>query len=567
MVSFSLVHAFGIGPVHVHCADENIVYRSLTDLVLFQNDNRRVSDAFFMEDQDFALINVGVLYTDFAGDEPKRKSELLFGQITGLYKKEGRAFPKSLRGAFCGALIDKRNYEVILYNDHTSNRRVFWYADDRNLYASSDLPELSSLLEKQAVMLKLFEPAAYMMLSHGYMLHDATLVSGVKKLLPGSTLSAKENIGTIDISSYYTINGIVERKIGLDDAIDEMESVFSHAVQLEFNRDRASGARHLVTLSGGLDTRSVRFIAHDLGFDDVRAITMSQTRYLDETIAEKIAGFLMDDYVFIALDNGMYLVDNVMQSVCNNGATAIYGGNAHMDKMVDSINLYDFGLLHTGMIGDAILGASLNQKGDNGRPTINSGAYSRKLTSTLTEYFTEIERKYSDTEKFLIYNRGINGAFNGLYSTQRSIEAVSAFIDPDVIASGLSFPGEYRNHSKLYIEWMKRKHPQMTKFIWEKTSLRPGANALLVRANWLRHGIERRILIGNKLSMNPFDYWYGSNATFRTRLNNLLDKSHEILSSHPQLTANSQCLWLGGTVSEKMQYITLAHAVHVLGLA
>lgn len=545
---------------------DNLVYSDGFLSVSYREDNRRVSDSFFYENEKYVIVNIGVLYTQYAEFDKDTKKQQIFNYICNLYEKYGKGFPKELRGAFCGILYSKAEHELIVYTDHVTNRRAFWYYDKNIFLASSDLVVLSEKMCKSGIKPKLFEPAAYMMCSYGCMLYDATLIENAKKLLPGSVLYTSDKNSSPMIDAYYDLNQIEESNMSIDKSMEMMEDTFSNAIRNEFNRDLASQTKHLITLSGGLDSRAVRLVAHDMGYDNVWNITMSQTRYQDELIAEKISSDMADDYTFIALDNGMFLLNGIKNTLKNNGATIIYQGNAHMDKLMDSINFESVGLLHTGMIGDAVMGGSFVRNSNNNTPYMESGVYSKKVVEYLTEYFESIKNNYKNNEMFLMYNRGINGAFNGLYSTQRKIEAVSPFIDPDVLELNLKVPRDYRKDSKLYIMWMEKYHPNMLKYVWEKTSCKPNANKMIIEFIRVIKGINRRINISNKLSMNPYDYWYKSNITFKNGIDKEVKNAIELLDSYPNILNNCKSILMNGNVSEKMQFISLAYAMKVLNI-
>lgn len=530
----------------------------------FENDDRKVNDTFVISNAEYIFLNIGVLYTEYATLDKDAKEFAIFSMVIDDYKKYGQMFPKKLRGAFCGFLYDKKEDILILFGDHTSNRRVFWYFNDGTLIASSDLPRIASFMDEHNIKVNLFYPAAHMMCSHGCMLYDATLIDGVKKLLPGSTISFDlKSQSKPSMVTYFDMNEIVSKNINYEKALSSIEETFSNAIDLEFKRDISSNAKHLITLSGGLDSRAVRFVARDLNYNQVLDITMSQTGYKDELIAEKIISDLDDDYVFMALNGGKFLLQDISLAVRHNGGTVIYQGNAHLDKLIDVIDNSSYGLLHTGMIGDAIIGGSFIRNNNN--PYLESGAYSVKVVKLLSDYFDGIKEHYQNNELFLLYNRGINGAFNGLYSTQRKLEAVSAFIDPDVIKLNLEIPSEYRKNSKLYIAWMQKYHSDMLKYEWERIGCKPNSNKFMIDFIHLYKGVSRFLNKKNKLSMNPYNYWYFSNANFRSLFDMQVKEAVRIIGGYDSNLLNLyKSLIAYGNPSEKMQLISLAYAMKVL---
>jgi asparagine synthase (glutamine-hydrolysing) len=341
-----------------------------------------------------------------------------------------------------------------------------------------------------------------------------------------------------------------------------MEKMFSQAIKREFNRDLIDNKSHLVTLSGGLDSRAVRFVAMKLGYNNVTNITMSQSKYLDYSIALEISNSLNDDFIFFSLDSAKYLYKNIAKSCFNNGGTVLYNGNAHLDHMIDNIDTENYGLLHTGMIGDAIVGGSFIRE--------ENLDFSKAQYSSIKNFYpykvNDSNIRYRTQEMNLLYNRGINGAFNGLYSTQRKVEAYSPFIDPDFIKFIYSLPNEYRKKSKIYIDWMKKYHHDMLKFKWEKTSLKPNSNKLLVLFVKIYKALYRRILISNKKSMNPYDYWYKHNEMFKREIDSKTIEALKILEPFLEINEPINELFNSKKTINKLLVISLANSISVLGI-
>jgi asparagine synthase (glutamine-hydrolysing) len=472
-------------------------------------DNRKPSDSFIKQNERYIVLIIGVLFED---NEIKDRENYYFDQIVTLYEKYDMAFPTNLRGCFCGFIYDVKSAKTIVFTDHSSCRRIFYYENEKFIVFSSDINELISYAKKNRFKLELDINGSKMMLQNGYMIGDSTLVKNIKKLLPGT--SFKYELSKKVFFVYYSLNDIPVKSIQYDDAIDEMEILFSKAVKREFDRDLLDKKKHLITLSGGLDSRAVRMVAKDLGYNNATNVTMSQSGYLDYSIALEISRDSNDDFIFFSLDNGRYLFNDILLSCRNNGGTALYNGNAHIDFMIDNLNTNQYGILHTGMIGDVIAGGSFvsSEDIDFSRGLYSSVKGFHKYEIDL-EYFT-----YSNQEMNLLYNRGINGAFNGIYSSQRTMEAYSPFIDPDFMYFMYSLPRNFLKDSKIYIDWMKKYHKYMLDYKWEKTNLKPNSNRVLVFAMRIYRALHRRIFKNNKKSMNPYDYWYRNNVEFREKI-------------------------------------------------
>ena len=64
-------------------------------------------------------------------------------------------------------------------------------------------------------------------------------------------------------------------------------------MKLKFEFDKKYGYKHLVTLSGGLDSRTLLFYAYKLGYKNITIFTFSQKGYIDHKVSSKISKELM----------------------------------------------------------------------------------------------------------------------------------------------------------------------------------------------------------------------------------------------------------------------------------
>jgi HAD superfamily phosphatase (TIGR01668 family) len=97
-------------------------------------------------------------------------------------------------------------------------------------------------------------------------------------------------IGDQLVNDVYDLSDFKENEL-----IDMLDNRFRKAIQLEYNKDLEYGYKHICELSGGLDSRMSLWIATELGFSDITAITYCKSGYLDQQIAEQIesvSGFL-----------------------------------------------------------------------------------------------------------------------------------------------------------------------------------------------------------------------------------------------------------------------------------
>lgn len=193
------------------------------------------------------------------------------------------------------------------------------------LIYGSGLRAVLNIMRECGYETNLSELGAYFLLTFGYMLKDNTLCSTVKKLLPGTILNFDLEDGSISTERYYELRSTPYIEDTKENILRETDRRFKEAIKKEYDKDLEYGYRHVATLSGGLDSRMNVTKAKMLGYEDILAITFSQSNYLDEHIAKQIASDFGFDFLFFSLDNGNYLKDIESPIIANDGQVFLPG--------------------------------------------------------------------------------------------------------------------------------------------------------------------------------------------------------------------------------------------------
>ena len=256
---------------------------------------------------------------------------------------------------------------------------------------------------------------------------------------------------------------------------------------------------------------------HEMGYRDVLNYTFSKNDYDDDKISKKIAADLKHEYIFKSLDDNKFIF-NLDEMIEINGGTSIYYGMAHSKNLLEKINFKKYGMIHTGQLGDVIIGTFIKEINSK-EIDITAGAYSKKLGDKLNELKPII--KYDNQELFMIYTRGFNGALSGNYAFQEFTESFSPFYNVEFMEYCLSLPLEYRKNHYIYYKWVLKKYPEASKYYYEKLKGKINENRILIYLRWLpirilnklSNIIFKRGIVGpnSPKGMNPFDYWYRTN--------------------------------------------------------
>lgn len=545
--------------------EKDFVNRKITNefYAFDQHSNQKFLDEkILFEDKEVVIGTDGVIL-NLTLLKIKYHCKEVFDLIKTMYFKLGNKFISELKGDFSGFIFNKLDKSCFVYTNPTGSKRIFFFKNEKHFLFSSDLKCISHLNQLLNIPNKLDEQAAYLLLTNGFMLEDYTLLKDVKRLMPGKYLHYDgSNIKTKD---YFHLKNITKTTDSRDEIIDKMDTLFNEAVRLEFEKDIEYSYKHMATLSGGLDSRMTVLVAHNLGYSEQLNFTFSQKGYLDEKIARRIARDYKHDFHFESLDKGDYLRD-IDSSVALNDGLVLYSGSAHLLFALNKMKTDEYGLIHTGLVGDAVIGSFLSQPfAVKASPT--DGMYSTTLANRVTDLIGSVIERYPNEELYKFYSRGFLGAMNGNYSIDMFSQGVSPFLDIDFLSYCISIPDEMKYKQEIYIDWIARKHRKFADYPWEKTGVSP-----LKSHNYKKYfdpGYYMRMQgkffdrISGKIKsgMNPLDYWLENNESLRNNLNAYFEEHIVGLNQYTTLQKDCLKLYKVGNSGEKFQVLTLLSAI------
>lgn len=524
-----------------------------------------LDDKLFLEREEFILVLDGAILN---------KRELLkdnnCGSLDNLIEKlykEDLYFYKRFRGTFSGLIFDKKKQEWNIFVDHLGSKPLYYYRNGNTLVLSSEMSDIFMFLRHREIKYDLDIEAAYMLLSYGYMLDDHTLCTQIKKLGPGQMM--KVISGEITISSYYKLpQAPLSTELVANDLVDTIDEKFRIAVKRQFEKDLEYGYLHFVALSGGLDSRMTAWVAHQMGYTDQLNFTFSQSDYLDETIPKKIAADLHHEWIFKALDNGIFLKD-IDEITKISGGNALYYGLAHGNSLLKYLDFNNLGMVHTGQLGDVVISSFIKSTDENILHKLD-GAYSKRFSSQTDSNLTStIEAK----ELELMYGRAINGANVGLLIAQQSTETMSPFYDIDFLEFCLSIPVRERMGHKLYIKWVLEKYPGAGRYVWESTGKPLNKSEVRIKIKGRSVPIDklpglfyRKMGFGypkiaTKHHMNPLEYWYNTNPDIKRFQDNYFEQNQIKAAAWPELQKEIITRYKAGGAIEKNQVLSLLAAL------
>lgn len=467
-----------------------------------------------------------------------------------------------LRGAFCGFQYDSAKKEFSVFTDHVANRAVYYYVKNEVVLLSNNMNEIARVLRENHAQIELNENAANYMLTYGFMMDDSTFIRNVKRVMPGQYV--KICCDDIEIKTYYQIDNTKTDAITEREAVERLDTAFRNAIRREFEKDIEYGYSHLVDLSGGLDSRMVCMVAHDMGYTKQMNFTYCRPKYLDQSISEKIASDLQHEYIFKSLDDRKWMLD-IDEVVEKNNGAALFSGITGGNRFLKSIDTTLYGIEHTGMIGDAIVSTFYqDEKVNYGRPQWGRHRYSEKLKTVFNDAVLE---RYPNQEICAIYTRGILGAQSSYIIRQHYLETASPFMDVDFLDACFSVPFMLRKKHHIYLKWIKEKYPQACEYGWEKWGgIKPKENLIyqrrIVTLNRLLYGFLKKVIgRANDDSMNPMDYWFEKDKEVQNYYQEYYQENinHQML---PEKVRNDvKVMFESGNYTEKAMALTVLAVV------
>lgn len=475
-------------------------------------------------------------------------------------RSSARVHLQKLRGAFCGYVYDEERNSVLIYTDQVSNKAVYYYIDADRWIVSDCVYYMVQVMRANHIAYHYNQKAARYMLSYGYMLDDSTYVEEIHRLLPGC-FAAIEN-GSAEVVKYYTICS-QEVHMSEQEAVEQVDRAFREAVRREFEKDREYGYQHLVDLSGGLDSRMVSWVAHDMGYTDQLNMAYSRSGYLDDRMSRQIACDLGHEYLFKPLDDARWLYD-IDRNVRQNNGAALYSGITGGGRFLGTLNARRFGIEHTGMLGDVILSSYYHDENfSKGAPQYGYNQYSTKVRY---DFDPKLLEQYRTQEEFVISTRGVLGMQSSYMIRQHYVETASPFMDVDFMDTAFSVPFAYRNRHHLYLRWIKEKYPEAADYGWEKWGgIKPKESHLCLRKIRTTERLAKQALCKllqkeNVDSMNPADAWYAKDAELQHYFEVYYEDNINCKILDETIRNDISAMFRQGNVTEKSMALTVLSA-------
>lgn len=456
---------------------------------MFRNLNAKFKeDKVFYESEtcffciDGVVINLQQLKNSYAQQTTERLLEKLWVQY-------GTSLIKEMRGDFSMMIYNKSTQTQYLYTNLTSSKPIYYTQDiSKGFCGCSNFEYLVDTCKREGLSLTPDIEAYYSLLCFGNILGNRTLHKELKKLTPGCYLEVTKS--QIQEHCYYRLQQ-TSSNISFTTAIDKFHDVFDQAIRLQFDKDLEYGYDHLCGLSGGLDSRMTVVAGVDAGYKNIGRFTFSSKGYWDDAIAHHISKDLgLKSHVYYIQDFDH--LKNIEPVFKQNSGLVFYHLTSQIPSMYNQLDFSKYGILHSGQVGDAVLGNSLHPY-EAHQDFVPKRSYHENLYSNHVALLWKQEcTMHENAEIAQFYNHVYNGTMNGNWLVYPHGESVSPFLYQEVLDFCFSLPLSYRHEHRLYKAWIQKYHPKAGKYYYEKTKTRtlprPGNN------KWIRR-LKNRIQV------------------------------------------------------------------------
>ena len=516
-------------------------------------------DKFYLQSEQFDFLFEGVLLNKqkLLNEFALKDFETLIRELY-LHKKE--QIIKLFDGEFSGFIFDKVENKFFVFTNVTSTQRVFYGNFKDQIFIDTSLVRLNETLKNSEIKSQPDIESLYQLLCFSNLPERKTPIENIQKLLDSHYLEVDcKDLNYREIE-YFSLAEIPIFSGTKDKAIDQIHDVFTYAILMEYEKDTELGKDHLALLSGGLDSRVAMMYALQNNQKPGNALCFSQSNYYDHTISEKIAADYDIHYEFIPLDGGKFLKKIDQLTEISEGMV-FYTGGIHVSHAVEKMQYENFGLFHSGQIGDGVLGG-FNTEPKRKKPSTFKIVEFPQFLPKVKDSLNEILKNYETEELFLYRNIAYNRTLLGAHVFQQKRYQTSPFMAKEFLKFAISLPEEWKFNHRFYLEWINKHCKEATKYRWERTLLKPDAHwKTSFGDKVLKRGYN---LLNSKIlkspqnsSMYPYQFYYDNDVEIQKYYQQYFEDNFHRIAEYKELSEDVIALFKSDSFNTKTKAINI----------
>jgi len=212
--------------------------------------------------------------------------------IVHAYEQYGPACVEKFRGMFAFAIWDSNRQTLFCARDRLGIKPFYYFQNDRIFAFAS---EIKALLRHPEIRSSFAEELLPEYLTFGYVSSEQTLYRGIRKLMPGHTLTLDARTGSISIRQYWDVPppGSLETKSD-DEWIRECRERLEETVRMRLMSDVPLG----MFLSGGLDSSAIAALMKRMRSEPVKtfAVGYKEAAYSELSYARHVSEAIGTDH-------------------------------------------------------------------------------------------------------------------------------------------------------------------------------------------------------------------------------------------------------------------------------
>ena len=477
-----------------------------------------------------------------------------------LYQNKNINSIKELDGEFRGFVWDKLNHKVFIFTNPTSTQRVFYTKQNGQIFIDSHLVRLTESLKKNNIPVTPKINNLYKLLTFGNMLENETPIENIFKILDGHYIEVDLKTKNILEEKYFDLENVAYYKDSKEKAIQDLDAIFSENIALEYQKDTELNSKHFTLLSGGLDSRIAMLYADKLDEKPDEAFCFSQSGYLDETISRQIAMDYKIPYTFQSLDGGSYLKYIDKLTKLSEGC-GLFTGGIHIQYAFENLKNKDFKIVHSGSIGDGILGG-FNTVPFRKKPGEFKIVVNPKFLPKVKSDFEKVLNQYESEELFYLRNVAYNRTVLGAQVIEQYAYQTSPFMSKTMLEFAISLPEKWKINQKLYLEWLNKFTPNASDYIWEKTGMKPNAQwkstfGPKVKKRFSKLWNAKITKQTEKISMYPYEFYYYNSQEIQDYYQAYFKENIWRLENYPELKQDVEFLFEQKDFYQKSQGVNI----------
>lgn len=451
---------------------------------------------FISINQNLAEIKFNPKLNVFESDQYYLETETEIAVSEGYYlspvpktddckKCDYNEFVNKFKGSFVYVYYDKINKKLRVYNDLLSKKYVFYYYQDSCFACSTSYLDLIKYIKNNSLPLHIDDIGLKQMLTKGCFMDSTTYVEEIKFLRAFEYIEFNANLHVKTIAYPPII-----RNASLDEACDEAYRLFSLAAQLQINKNEDNARKHIISLSGGMDSRAMFMQLKNQNISNISSYCYAQSNSVDQIVAQKIADDNHIEHIFYPLDNGMFITERDA-IVDENEGQMTYCGATGMYECIKRVESTHSGLVHMGIGGGEILGDIIDQT-------------------------MEVESKEYPKKAYQVNLNDIRCCQNSVLTASSRFEFASPFLYEDFFLYLMRLPFHIKHKRRLYVEIFNKYMYNS----YETTAFRGVIGKRRSFVSKVFCYARELLLKRDRFSMNPFEYWWATNPSFKNYILN-----------------------------------------------